>query len=129
MNKKDVLIKLGESIMEYIEDNYPQGRFALAIDPDIWNVCIEAACLNENSIETAVRDLRVTQYFVSNRYVALALAAFQVQLFNEKESMDESSFNKYLKEILKIEGNENVFIKKYYEIFQEKIFNNAKNRL
>lgn len=134
MNKKDVLINLGKSIMEYIEDNYPQGRFALAIDPDIWNVCIDAAGLNENSVETAVQDLRVAQYFVSNRYVALALAAFQVQLFNEKESMDESSFNRYLKERLKIEDN---VIECYYKLnyggreqtFQETIFNNAKNLL
>ena len=148
MTNKDVLVKLGKSILEYIEDNYPQGEIKLAIDPDIWEMCIRDAGVSIKDVNEALKDVPnllnifrlnpIEQQPVENQYIALAAASFQIKMTFEMDAWNDRRYNENLKEFLNIRNIYDDYYRKKDEngrstfwslTFQELIYYNVKDLL
>ena len=144
MNKKEVLIKLGESIMEYIKDNYPRGRISIAIDPDIWEMCIGDADVLKKDVNCALKDVSNLLKIICSRslesqpiecqYIALAIASFQIKLTFEMDAWDDDRYNDNLKKFLNIQDIYKGYYRKddcrfWGKTFQELVYCNVQNLL
>lgn len=92
-----IVEEFGQSVLNYFISNYPENmEFKLSIDDYTFSSCAETANLDENEL---INRLQHKELYFRNSKEALAIAAFQVKIAGDVESVTASGSDGYYQKI------------------------------